>query len=184
MMVAFSFRQSLAGSPRRVVSMFALISMLWGCAASSSQHASVASPKTGKDAVGAVLDDWHRAASEADEERYFGHFHPEGVFLGTDATERWDVEAFRAYAHPHFAKGKAWSFVATRRAIVIRGGAAWFDEDLRTPNLGPARGSGVLLKVGEHWRIAHYNLTITVPNERFKEVRDLLKSPASSETKP
>src|SRR5262249_42795332 len=52
--------------------------------------------------IGRVLDDWHDAAAHADEARYFGHFAPGGVFLGTDASERWDVAAFRAYAHPRF----------------------------------------------------------------------------------
>ena len=37
--------------------------------------------------VAAVLDDWHQAASVADEARYFGHFAPNGIFMGTDATE-------------------------------------------------------------------------------------------------
>ena len=53
--------------------------------------------------VARVLDDWHDAAASADEARYFGHLSSDSVFLGTDATERWDVAAFRAYAHPHFA---------------------------------------------------------------------------------
>ena len=86
---------------------------------------------------------------------------------------------FRKFAHPHFAKGKAWSFRATRRAVMIgaAGRLAWFDEDLATPNLGPARGSGVLRKLPDGgWRIVHYNLTITVPNERFKEVKALLEA--------
>src|SRR5438067_6674996 len=39
-------------------------------------------------AINQVLDDWHDAASKADEERYFGHFANGAVFLGTDATER------------------------------------------------------------------------------------------------
>lgn len=38
-----------------------------------------------------MLDDWHQAAAVADEARYFGHFAPNGVFMSTDATERWDV---------------------------------------------------------------------------------------------
>ena len=46
------------------------------------------------------------AAAHAHEPRYFAHFAPEAVFLGTDAAERWDLGAFRAYAHPHFAQGK------------------------------------------------------------------------------
>jgi len=135
-------------------------------------------------AIARVLDDFHDAAAKADEGRYFGHFAEEGVFLGTDATERWDVEAFRRYAHPHFARGKAWSFRAVRRGIAIdRGGAvAWFDEDLATPNLGPARGSGVLVRRAPGgWKIAQYNLAITVPNERFDEVKRLLESAAPAE---
>jgi len=127
-----------------------------------------------------VLDDWHDAASKADEERYFGHFAKEAVFLGTDATERWDVPAFRAYAHPFFSQGKAWSFRAVRRDITLGPpGVAWFDEALETPNLGPARGSGVLLRdSGGPWKIAQYNLAITIPNGRFNEVKKLLDSAA------
>ena len=38
-------------------------------------------------AVGAVLDSWHGAAAEANEEKYFSYFTPDAVFLGTDGTE-------------------------------------------------------------------------------------------------
>jgi hypothetical protein len=127
--------------------------------------------------VASALDDFHDAAARADEDRYFGHFAPGGVFLGTDATERWDVAAFRAYAHPHFARGKAWSFRAARRNVSVRGDLAWFDEDLETQNLGPARGSGVLSLRDGRWLIEQYVLSITVPNERFRAVRELLAAP-------
>ncbi|HTO99099.1 MAG TPA: nuclear transport factor 2 family protein [Myxococcales bacterium] len=131
-----------------------------------------------REAVARELDDFHDAAARADEERYFAHFAPGGVFLGTDATERWDVAAFRAYAHPYFAKGKAWSFRAARRFIAVRGEVAWFEEDLETQNLGPARGSGVLVRSGPRWLIEQYVLSIPIPNQRFKEVRELLTSPS------
>src|ERR1700704_6387750 len=127
--------------------------------------------------VASALDDFHDAAARADEGRYFAHFASGGVFLGTDATERWDVAAFRAYAHPHFAKGKAWSFRAGRRSVTVSGDRAWFDEDLETQNLGPARGSGVLSLQGGKWLIEQYVLSITVPNGRFRAVRDLLAAP-------
>ncbi len=130
--------------------------------------------------VGAVLDDWHAAAASADEERYFSHFAPHGVFLGTDASERWELAAFRAYAHPYFAQGHAWSFRSMRRNVAVGpgGDVAWFDEDLATENLGPCRGSGVMLRGDDGvWRIALYDLAITVPNERFVEVRELLAGP-------
>src|SRR6266851_620597 len=128
-------------------------------------------------AVASALDDFHDAAARADEDRYFAHFAPGGVFLGTDATERWEVPAFRAYAHPHFARGKAWSFRAARRAVTVRGDLAWFEEDLETQNLGPARGTGVVSLRDGKWLIEQYVLSITVPNQRFRAVRDLLAAP-------
>ncbi len=138
----------------------------------------------GREAIAAMLDDWHDSAARADEARYFGHLDDDAVFLGTDAKERWDPGAFRAYAHPHFARGKAWSFKAIRREITIDVGGriAWFDEDLDAPNLGPSRGSGVVSLRGSVWKIRQYNLAITVPNERFDAVKQaaagIAKAPA------
>lgn len=153
------------------------LALLCACGA-STPHVDVA---VERDAIGAVLDDWHDAAAQADEERYFGHFAADGIFLGTDATERWNVTEFREYAHPHFERGRAWVFRATERNIDIEGMLAWFDEALDTEGLGPARGSGVLRREEGTWKIVHYNLTITVPNERFREVKELLESDPSAE---
>lgn len=146
------------------------------CVALACAHAT-ASPA--RDEIAEALDDFHDAAAKADEARYFGHFAPDGVFLGTDATERWDVASFRAYAHPYFAKGKAWSFRGVRRRVTERGDMAWFEEDLETANLGPARGSGVMMHSGGRWLIEQYVLSITVPNARFKEVKQLLATSPS-----
>ncbi|MGE5049313.1 MAG: nuclear transport factor 2 family protein [Deltaproteobacteria bacterium] len=120
------------------------------------------------------LDDFHDAAARADEDRYFAHFAPGGVFLGTDASERWDAASFRAYAHPYFARGKAWSFRGVRRRVAARGEVAWFEEDLETQNLGPARGSGVMVRSGGRWLIEQYVLSVVIPNEKFKAVKELL----------
>jgi hypothetical protein len=132
--------------------------------------------------VSVVLDDWHSAAAAADEARYFGHFARDAVFLGTDATERWTVEEFRRYAHPHFAKGKAWSFRSVSRHVSFSadGSVAWFDEMLDTPNLGPSRGSGVLVREGGQWRIAQYNLSVPIPNDLMDEFKKRIRE---SETK-
>lgn len=125
-------------------------------------------------AIAAVLNDFHDAASKADGKRYFAHFAPEGVFLGTDATERWNVEQFRAYAQPYFDQGKGWTYVprpATRIIHVARGGeTAWFDELLDNESYGECRGSGVLVRVDGAWRVAQYNLSVPVPNDLLKEV--------------
>ena len=116
--------------------------------------------------IATVLDDWHKAASVADEARYFGHFAPNGIFMGTDATERWTVAEFRTWAKPHFQRKSAWSFKAHDRHIDFSsdGKMAWFDEMLDTPNMGPCRGSGVLVRTGKTWKIAQYNLSIPIPN--------------------
>ena len=124
-----------------------------------------------------VLDAWHDAASRADEGAYFALIADSGVFLGTDATERWDKPAFRAYAHPYFAKGKAWRFRATTRHLTVApgGDVAWFDEALATERLGPARGAGVLVREAGGWKVALYDLSIPIPNERFEAVKKAIE---------
>ncbi len=124
-------------------------------------------------AVDAVLNDWHDAAAKADEVRYFGHMASDSVFMGTDATERWDKAAFQAFSHPYFAKGKAWSFKPVRRSVMFSadGRTAWFDEDLDTPNMGPCRGTGVLSLEAGTWKIRHYNLTVPIPNPLLNDVK-------------
>ena len=126
--------------------------------------------------IDSVLDDWHQAAADADESRYFAHAAPEFVFLGTDATERWDLASFRAFAHPYFAKGKAWTFVPHDRHVTAHGDVAWFDEKLDSASYGECRGSGVVRKVGGEWKIAYYNLTIPIPNALAKRVVEMIRS--------
>ena len=126
-----------------------------------------------------VLDDWHDAAAHSDEERYFGHLTKDAIFIGTDATERWNVAAFRAYAHGPFSRGKGWVMRPTARHVMFADGGktAWFDEELDAKNLGAARGSGVLVRGDDGtFRIAHYVLSVSVPNEKFKSVKELLEA--------
>jgi len=126
-----------------------------------------------KVSIGQTLDAWHKAAAEAKEEDYFKHLAPDAIFFGTDMTERWNVEQFRKFAQPFFAKGKAWSFKATKRHVYLAkdGAMAWFDEELDTPNLGPARGTGVLVLAGKDWKIVQYNLSVPIPNDIFDGVK-------------
>ena len=135
---------------------------------------SVVEPRT---LVTSMLDDWHDAAADADEARYFGSMAPEFVFLGTDATERWELPAFRAFAHPYFEKGKAWTFRPHDRQIVLspRGDVAWFDEKLDSATYGECRGTGVARRVNGTWKVAHYNLTIPIPNDLSKSVVEMIR---------
>ena len=127
----------------------------------------------------ASVDRFHALAAAADEAAYFAMFDEGGVFLGTDGKERWTVPQFRAYAHPRFASGKAWSFRSLHRDLSVRGDVAWFDEDLDTPNLGRARGSGVLVRNAQgEWKVAQYNLSVPIPNERFDAVKRVIEGGA------
>lgn len=124
-----------------------------------------------------TLDGFHDAASKADEARYFSILAGNGVFLGTDDSERWTAREFRAYAHPFFSQGKGWTYTTRERHITLseRGDIAWFDEQLDNAKYGRCRGSGVLVLVpdapaGGGWKIAQYNLTVPIPNDLLEGV--------------
>lgn len=125
--------------------------------------------------ISAQLDSFHEAAANADFDAYFEHFGKGGVFIGTDASERWSVDTFKEYAKPHFSQGKGWTYVPRDRTIVVHGDVAWFDELLDNEAYGECRGSGVLVKEGGQWKIAQYNLHIPVPNDLAKPITKMIK---------
>jgi ketosteroid isomerase-like protein len=121
--------------------------------------------------VDKILNDWHKAASEANFKGYFELMADDAIFIGTDANEYWNKKEFEMYAKPHFDKGKAWSFTTLERHIYFdsTGNTAWFDELLDT-QMKICRGSGVLVKMGDRWKIKQYVLSMTIPNETSKSV--------------
>lgn len=127
------------------------------------------------DAIDQVLDDWHKAASVADGRRYFWHMAEDAVFLGTDATERWTLPAFRAYCEPYFAKGTGWTYEPRERHVRVDGTLAWFDESLWNEKYGECRSTGVLRNDGGEWKIVHYSLTFPVPNELAADVVKMIR---------
>ncbi|HEX8576828.1 MAG TPA: nuclear transport factor 2 family protein [Flavobacterium sp.] len=122
-------------------------------------------------AVNNTLDNWHKAAAEAKYDLYFDQMTSDGVFIGTDPNENWQNDAFRAFAKPYFDKGKAWSFTSVKRNVYFneQQNIAWFDELLNT-QMKICRGSGVMRNSNGRWKIAHYVLSITIPNENTDEV--------------
>jgi len=124
-----------------------------------------------KNEVNKVLDAWHKAAADANFDAYFGLMTNDGVFIGTDAMENWQNLAFKEFSKPYFDRGKAWNFSAVERNIYVNDSndIAWFDELLDT-QMKICRGSGVLKRVDGNWKIAHYVLSIAVPNENVDEL--------------
>lgn len=122
--------------------------------------------------AGAVLDAMHAAASAADGETYFALFTPDARFIGTDATERWILPELRAYAEPYFAQGRGWTYRPRERIMQVSPSreVAWFDERLDNDTYGEMRGSGVLARTPDGWRIAQYVLSFAVPNDAAEDV--------------
>jgi len=126
--------------------------------------------------VNTTLENWHKAAAEANFEGYASLMTTDAVFIGTDATELWEGKAFLDFAKPYFDRGKAWSFSTLSRNIYNEASRtiAWFDELLNT-QMGICRGSGVLVFEDDQWKIKHYVLSIAIPNDNVKEVTILKK---------
>ena len=118
-----------------------------------------------------MLDSFNTAASNADYNTYFNFYTDYAIFTGTDATERWNKKEFMSYAKPFFDKGKAWNFTSLERHIYIdpQGTNAWFDELLNT-QMKICRGSGVLVKEGNGWKVIQYILSATIPNDVMDSV--------------
>jgi hypothetical protein len=122
-----------------------------------------------------LLDKWHQAAALADENMYFDLISDKGYFLGTDPDEKWTKTEFRNWAKPYFEKGSTWNFQLVERQIFIAENqkTIWFDEKLNT-DMGICRGSGVLVQENKRWKIIHYNLSISIPNNKMKKVMEIL----------
>jgi hypothetical protein len=152
--------------------------MMLQVSAAPVQAAPVAEAETAS--VERVLDAMHAAASKADGEAYFATFTADGRFIGTDATERWSLPEFRAYAMPYFSQGKGWTYRPTARTVTIAPidcrCVAWFDEVLDNDAYGTTRGSGVLRLTDDGWKIEQYVLSFAVPNDRARAVVDAIKA--------
>jgi len=123
---------------------------------------------TDKDKINQMLDTWHKAAADVKIDAYFSALTDDAIYIGTDATEYWNKKEFRVWATPYFDQGTTWTFNALERNIFFdkSGKIAWFDELLST-QMKICRGSGVLVKVGKEWKIQHYVLSMTVPNDEL-----------------
>ncbi len=124
-----------------------------------------------KTAIETVLNDWHKAAADGKFEAYFGAMTRDAIFIGTDPAENWSMDAFKAFSKPYFDKGKAWDFKPVERNIYFspNGEIVWFDELLDTW-MKLCRGSGVMVKENGKWKIAHYVLSMTIPNDNTIDV--------------
>ncbi|NHZ93842.1 hypothetical protein F2P45_33310 [Massilia sp. CCM 8733] len=139
----------------------------------SAQPSDPAAPYTKQ--INAFIDEWHDDAAHA-RPAYFDKMAKHGVYIGTDKTELWNRDEFKAWAKRFFDKGSAWSFKATRRNVYMSADKKfiWFDELLDT-QMGVCQASGVMRKTGTGFEIEHYQLSIAVPNPVADQVTKTIK---------
>ncbi|MEM6707207.1 MAG: nuclear transport factor 2 family protein [Pseudomonadota bacterium] len=138
-----------------------------------------ASPATVERTVDSVIDGFHAAAAAGDKDRYLGAMTESGVFLGTDEWERWPRQPdFEAYVGERFKEGGGWSYTPEERTVAFsaNGRVAWFDEVVVHERYGRFRGTGVLTRGVNGWKIAHYALSFLVPNEHWDQVTELIQT--------
>ena len=121
-----------------------------------------------------IIDQWHLDASSAQLNPYFELMTDDFVFLGTAPGERWSKSEFYTFCKPYFDKGKAWDFKPSNRSWHFdkKRKIAWFDEDLSTWMEG-CRGSGICIIEKGEIKIAYYNLTVLIENEKMQPFIDL-----------
>ena len=120
--------------------------------------------------IHALLDGLHHDAHTGNYENYFNRYTPDAVFLGTDKTERWTIEEFKVYAEPAFLDGHGWTYKIVDRNLEGENDIRWFDEILFNEKLGHCRGTGVVQLINGEWKIAHYALTMLIPNSVAEEI--------------
>lgn len=149
----------------------AVLSLLYTACTSSEKNEPVRDTVAEKKQINAMLDSFNLAAANADYNTYFNFYSEDAIFTGTDATERWDKKQFMVWAKPHFDKGRAWAFTSMERNIYFdkTGQLAWFDELLNT-QMKICRGSGVVVKEGDAWKVKQYILSTMVPNDKLDSV--------------
>ena len=131
-----------------------------------------------EDDINKFLNNWHLAASKADENIFFSSMASNGIYIGTDATERWTRDEMQIWSKKYFDRGSAWDFKPIERKINFSSDrkTAWFNETLNTW-MGVCRGSGILIKSGESWKIQQYHLSVTVPNDLIEGFVKLVGAP-------
>ncbi|HAF27936.1 MAG TPA: hypothetical protein DCG75_02715 [Bacteroidales bacterium] len=123
------------------------------------------------------IDNWHHAAAVANEDVFFGSLDSNAVYLGTDPDERWLKNEFMDWGMKYFERDTAWAFKPYNRFWEFSDDMnyAWFDELLET-HMGICRGSGIVKRYGNTWKIKHYNLALTLPNEQMSDYKKMISS--------
>lgn len=113
----------------------------------------------------AALSALHEAGASANPTAFISLLTQDAVVLGIDGERRLQGQALRDFINASFAGGKSWAYRSSERQIHLSADAAvaWFDELLEQES-AHGRSTGVLVRTGEGWKIAQYNVTLPLAN--------------------
>lgn len=111
-----------------------------------------------------TLDALHKAGADANAAAFESRLAEDVVFLGIAGAGRLEGQAAREFFAVHLAQERIWAYRSSQREIRASadGNVAWFDETLEHDELGIGRGTGVLVRSREGWKVAQYNLTVPI----------------------
>jgi len=156
----------------------ALITVLFSCIRTpedKEKSISTAKEKAGSTGdlkeINSLLDSLNVAAAEANLTKYFSYYTEDATYNGTDATENWNKQTFMEWAKPYFDAKTTWDFKSVKRNVYFgeHDDIAWFEELLST-QMKICRGSGVVVKKDNQWKIQQYVLSMTIPNSQLDKV--------------
>ena len=133
-------------------------------------------PTTSESDMNVFMDQWHLAAHEADANAFFGQMSADGIYIGTDASERWLRDELRLWSKKAFEREHAWSFTALERNWQQQENF-WICDELLETGMGICRATAVIVKEEGIWKIQHYQLSLAVPNEKIEDFKLLVNSP-------
>lgn len=166
---------------KRLLQVLMMTSTLVFVAQASADEIAVTTEK-----VARFIDEWHDDAAHA-RLQYFDKMAKDGVYIGTDKTERWTRDEFKVWAKRYFERPSAWAFTSFNRHISMSPDRnwIWFDEQLKT-QMGICQATGVIRQTAQGFEIMHYQLSLTVPNELTDYlaagVKQLLEKHAAKQT--
>lgn len=133
-------------------------------------------------AADVALTEMHAAAARADSDAWAARLAPDLIWIGNETSERWDRDAFLAFAAPVFARGEGWTYSARRLGRHVNlapdpcNCLAWFDEVLDSATYGTARGEGLMVRNGETWQVLRYALSYPIPNDLAGDMTTEIKA--------
>jgi len=121
------------------------------------------------DAINTTLDTWHKSSGEVKFGPFINSLAADAVILGADREERWDKNHSDKFSEQYFNPKYAWNYTYQNRHIHFNTDSttAWFDETFKI-NTKFFRGTGVLSKVDNDWKISQYSLSMLTPYQEVK----------------